>query len=81
MIIKDGIKKYEFRMSPNPKKNESKETKKDPKIPDFFCFFDIPGTADKDGQCKVLKVSLWKHISKEGKEYYTGLEMLEGKGK
>lgn len=73
MIIKDGKTKYEFRMVPNTSK------KKD--SPDFFCFFDIPGTAGKDGTCKQLKVSLWKQQSKDGKEYYTGLEMLEGKGK
>ena len=72
MIIKDGIKKYEFRMVTNPKKGTNS--------PEFFCFFDIPGTASKDGVCKQLKVSLWKHTSKEGKVYYVGQEMLEGKG-
>ena len=67
MIIKNGEKKYEFRMVANEKKGE--------KSPDFFCFFDIPGTANKDGVCKQLKVSLGKRTSKEGKEYYVGQEM------
>ena len=72
MIIKNGEKKYEFRMVANAKSGEHS--------PDFFCFFDIPGTAKADGSCKQLKVSLWKHTSKEGKTYYVGKEMLEGKG-
>lgn len=68
MIIKNGEKKYEFRMVKN-------EKKKDEHSPDFFCFFDIPGTAKSDGSCKQLKVSLWKRKSKDGKEYYVGQEM------
>lgn len=67
MIIKNGEKKYEFRMVANKKSGD--------KSPDFFCFFDIPGTANKNGECKQLKVSLWKRTSKEGKEYYVGQEM------
>jgi len=71
MIIKNGNKTLEFRMVAN-------ENKKGDKSPDFFCFFDIPGTAKSDGTCKQLKVSLWKHTSKEGKEYYVGKEMKQG---
>ena len=71
MIIKNGEKKYEFRMVANAKKSGDKS-------PDFFCFFDIPGTAKNDGSCKQLKISLWKRESKEGKEYYVGQEMKAG---
>lgn len=68
MIIKNGDKKYEFRMVEN-------ENKHGDKSPDFFCFFDIPGTEDANGVCKTLKVSLWKQESKGGKTYYTGMQM------
>lgn len=87
MIIKDGKTKYEFRMVPNTNKkkgspkDDSPNSNKKKGSPDFFCFFDIPGTAGKDGTCKQLKISLWKQQSKGGKEYYTGMEMLEDKGK
>lgn len=74
MIIKNGEKKYEYRMVANDKK-------KGDKSPDFYCFFDIPGTVNKNGECKQLKVSLWKHTSKDGKEYYVGSEMIEKQGK
>lgn len=69
MIIKNGTKTLEFRMIAN-------EKKKGEKSPDFFCFFDIPGTEKKDGTCEQLKVSLWKQVSKNGKEYYVGKEMV-----
>lgn len=70
MIIKNGDKRYEFRMVKNTSKNGDKS-------PDFFCFFDIPNSENEKGECQVLKVSLWKQKSSAGKEYYTGMQMKE----